>query len=109
MIRRIVAAAATSVAALAVSAPALATTYYVSPSGSDAGAGTSQAAAWRSVSRVSSAALAPGDTVLFDGSGTYPGLFQPSRSGAAGAPITFRSYGSGRANLSGGIQLASRS
>ena len=94
---------------LGTAANAFATTYYVSPSGSDGAAGTSPAAAWQSVGKVNATALTPGDAVLFQGGQTFSGLLQPGASGAAGAPISFGSYGTGQANLRSGISLASRS
>ena len=48
-----------------------ATTFYVSPTGSDSAPGT-QSRPWLSVARVSRAALQPGDQVLFKRGGTYP-------------------------------------
>src|SRR5439155_12695467 len=87
-------------AALAFSGTAQATTYYVSPSGADGGAGTSVSAAWRTVNRVNSASLVPGDTVLFEGGQTFADAsLMPAASGNATAPVTFSSYGSGRAKL----------
>lgn len=109
MLRRAVLAASTAVAALALAGAADAATYFVSPSGSDSGAGTSSATAWQTVSRVNRAALSPGDSILFQGGATFTGLLQPAGSGSSGAPITFGSYGGGRADLSGGIALASQS
>jgi hypothetical protein len=99
----------TVAAALFGAGQAAAASFYVSPGGSDSAAGTSQATAWRSVAKVNAAQLSPGDTVLFQGGATFPGLLEPKGSGATGRPISFGSYGSGRANLAGGIQLASQS
>jgi hypothetical protein len=79
------------------------TTYYVSPSGSDANSGTSPAGAWRTVSRVNSAHLHPGDGVLFEGGAAFGDqALMPSTSGAAGEPIVFGSYGQGSATISQG-------
>jgi hypothetical protein len=109
MLRRAALTVSTAVAALALAGAADAATYYVSPSGSDSAAGTSPAAAWQTVSRVNRTSLAPGDTVLFQGGTTFTGLLQPAGSGSASAPISFGSYGSGRADLRSGIALASQS
>jgi hypothetical protein len=109
MLRLAATAAATVIAALAGAAGAGATTYYVSSSGDDAAAGTAATAAWRSVARVNSAGLAPGDAVRFEGGQSFSGLLSPPASGREGAPILLTSYGSGRANLTSGISLASRS
>src|SRR5438046_4989488 len=105
--RRFAAAGAVA-AALLLPTSAWATTYYVSPSGNDASSGTI-ASPWRTVDKVNGASLVPGDSVLFAGGARFTGLLQPPASGTASAPIVFGSYGGGRANLSGGIQLSSRS
>lgn len=73
--------------------------YYVSPAGSDSSAGTSSAP-WKTVGRVNGAALSPGDNVLFQGGQTFTDdTLMPTASGTAGAPITFGSYGTGRATI----------
>ena len=83
---------------------ALPETFYVSVSGSDSNAGTSPSAAWRSVARVNSAALQPGDTVLFEGGQSFTdSTLMPGGSGSSGDPVRFASYGSGRASLTNGI------
>lgn len=97
--------------ALAVcwAAPAVAdaTTYYVSPSGSDANPGTSTTSPWQTVGRVNAATLAPGDTVLFQGNHTYTGAaLAPTGSGSATAPITFGAYGAGAPTIAQGITLS---
>jgi putative cofactor-binding repeat protein len=86
------------------SAPAISgTTYYVSPSGSDSNPGTSPAQAWKTVSRVDSAHLRPGDGVLFQGGATFGDqALMPSASGATGEPIVYGSYGQGSATISQG-------
>ena len=69
----IAATALAAVVGLALAGPAearSATTFYVSPTGSDSASGT-QSQPWRSVDRVSRAALQPGDQVLFKRGGTY--------------------------------------
>jgi Right handed beta helix region/Bacterial Ig domain len=96
-------------ASLFAAGNAAAATFYVSANGSDASAGTSASAPWKSVSKVNATALSPGDAVLFEGGSTFSGLLQPQGSGGSSAPITFGSYGTGRATLAGGIQLQSQS
>jgi hypothetical protein len=84
-------------------------TFYVSPTGSDANAGTSPAAPWRTVAKANNAALAPGDGVLFQGGATFSdAALMPGASGAAGAPVVFGSYGTGKAKLTQGIWFASK-
>jgi putative cofactor-binding repeat protein len=79
-------------------------TYYVSSSGSDSNSGTSPGQAWRTVARVNSARLAPGDGVLFQGGETFSdAVLMPGSSGAAGTPIVFGSYGQGQATITQGV------
>ncbi len=78
-------------------------TYYVSPTGNDANSGTSTSAPWKSIAKVNAESLHAGDDVLFQGGQTFGGnLKKTSGTGTASAPITFGSYGSGRATLSAG-------
>jgi len=79
------------------------TTYYVSSTGSDSNAGTSPAQAWRTVARVDSAHLSPGDGVMFEGGQTFTDqVLMPSSSGTGGQPIVFGSYGQGQATITQG-------
>jgi parallel beta-helix repeat protein len=84
---------------------AAATTYYVSSaSGSDANDGLSEASPWQTLTKVnaSSSTLVPGDQVLFKRGEIFRGSMSPSKSGAAGKPITYGGYGVGaRPVLSG--------
>ncbi len=101
MFRRALMSAFASACALSLFAgSAWARDYYVAPTGSDSAAGTEQAP-WRTVARVNSAALAPGDVVRFAGGGVWHAMLAPAASGTAAAPITFGTYGSGRAVLDG--------
>ncbi|MDQ3933771.1 MAG: right-handed parallel beta-helix repeat-containing protein [Actinomycetota bacterium] len=82
--------------------------YFVSPTGSDANAGTSPATAWRTVAKVNSAALNAGDAVMFKGGATFSDAqLAPSRSGTATLRITYATYGPGKASLPQGIYLRS--
>jgi hypothetical protein len=85
---------------LAAPAAASAATYYVSPTGNDAAAG-SAVAPWRTLAKVDATTFAPGDTVLFAGGGIWNGTLQPRGNGAAGSPITFGAFGTGRPVLDG--------
>ena len=70
-------------------------TFYVdSGRGSDAAAGTEAGSAWLSLERVNSAALLPGDRVLFKRGGLWRGQLVP-QSGSNGAPIVYSAYGDG--------------
>jgi hypothetical protein len=82
-------------------APAAATTYYVSSTGRDSNSGTTSAQGWRTLDRVNSQHLRAGDTVLLEGGHSFPGtLILNAEGGTSTAPITFGSYGTGRATLS---------
>src|SRR5579864_4080172 len=71
-------------------AGAQATTYYVSPSGSDTNPGT-QAAPFRQI-RAAIAKVKPGDTVSI-ADGSYLGFDVNSINGTAAAPITIQAQG----------------
>jgi hypothetical protein len=76
-------------------------TFYVSPTGNDGNSGTSPDDAWRTVDHVNQQFFQPGDTVLFQGGATFYGsifLFYPV-NGTNIAPVTFGSYGDGRATI----------
>lgn len=88
-------------------APAPAATYHVSARGHDSSAG-SQARPWRTVARVNRQRLAPGDRVLFNAHHVFDdAVLKPANSGAAGRPIVYGSYGSGRATVPRGVYLNS--
>jgi hypothetical protein len=82
-------AAALLAAVLSSPAPCVAATYYVSPSGSDAGPGTI-GAPWRTIGKAATT-LAPGDTVLIR-AGTYNEQVRVAVSGTTGAEVTFAAY-----------------
>lgn len=84
------------------SSEVLATDYYVSPSGDDANAGTSEATAWRTLSKVNRFSFAPGDRIFFQGGQSFGGglRFDSDDVGTPARPIAIGSYGTGRATLS---------
>ncbi len=70
-------------------------TFYVdSAAGDDDAEGQSPDHAWRSLERVNSAELQPGDTVRFRCGGQWRGSLVPV-SGVEGKPVTYTSYGDG--------------
>jgi hypothetical protein len=79
-------------------------TYYVSNSGSDSASGTSTSAPWKTISRVNKQKLNDGDKVLFRGGDSFGGsIYVPSSEGGSSSnPVTFSSYGGGRANINSG-------
>ena len=71
------------------------TTYYVSSSvGSDQADGHTPRTAWRTLDRVNSASLKPGDRVLFQRDNLWRGQLLP-QSGADGKPVTYGAFGKG--------------
>jgi hypothetical protein len=74
-----------------------ATTYYVSHNGDDANNGTSTGTPWRSIARVQQHMnnLLPGDQVLFERGGIYPGKLDIWKSGTSAQPLVFGAYGTG--------------
>ncbi|MFG1706150.1 NosD domain-containing protein [Nonomuraea sp. M3C6] len=72
------------------------TTYYVdSKAGNDAAAGTGAATAWKSLDKVGSADLKPGDTVSFKRGSSFTSGLTLTASGTAAKPIVIQPYGTG--------------
>jgi hypothetical protein len=75
-------------------------TFYVSATGSDSNSGTSPGSPWQTVTKVNGFTFLPGDRVLFNGGDNFSGVtLTPGQSGTQAAPITFGSYGNGRATI----------
>lgn len=90
----------------AISGTIIGTTYYVDNSiGNDSNTGTTPATAWQTTTKVNGFAFSPGDIVLFNGSQTFSGGLQPSVGGLPAAPITFGSFGTGRATINAGTGI----
>ncbi|MBN1782945.1 hypothetical protein JW948_17560, partial [bacterium] len=77
-----------------VSASVFGTTYFVSSSGLDENTGLSPEQAWNSLTRVNTAALLPGDSVLFRRGDVWRGQLVP-QSGGADAPVVYGAFGQG--------------
>ena len=81
---------------VALGAQALGATYYVdSVNGNDANAGTSQAAPWKTLTKVNGRTFQPGDFILFKAGGNWTGQLNPKGSGATNNPIVIDLYGTG--------------
>ncbi len=78
---------------------------YVSAAGSDNNPGTASAP-WATLTKVNAASLSANAIVYFRGGDTFYGQLTNSSSGTSGHSITYKSYGSGRATLSGGALVA---
>lgn len=90
--------------AVASAVTAAATTYFVSPSGSDANEGTSRQKPWKTIVKVNTVALQPGDSLLFEGQGIFAGnlYLDDKDAGLADANVVIGVYGSGRAVIDAG-------
>jgi hypothetical protein len=83
--------------------------YYVdATSGNDASAGT-QAAPWRSLTKVNSTPLPAGSTVYFKAGGAFGSTFLTPSSGSATSPVTYTSYGTGAKPTMGGLNATGKS
>ncbi|HZN60493.1 MAG TPA: right-handed parallel beta-helix repeat-containing protein, partial [Planctomycetota bacterium] len=87
---------------------AVGASYFVdSQSGNDAQAGTSTDRPWRTLERLGSVKLQPGDSVFLRRGSTWRGTFRPAQSGSPGRPIRIAAYGEGpRPVVDGGPQNA---
>lgn len=79
-------------------------TYYLSAAGNDRADGQSREHAWKTISKLNSAAISPGDRILFQGGAVFPGtlILKPSIAGMAKDPLLISSYGKGRAVIDAG-------
>ncbi|MDE0085727.1 MAG: right-handed parallel beta-helix repeat-containing protein [Candidatus Poribacteria bacterium] len=78
--------------------------YYISSFGDDLNAGISQKQPWQSIDKVNATRLQPGDSVWFHADQTFNGnltLFG-ANTVASDEPITFGSYGNGKATIDAG-------
>ena len=76
--------------------PASAVTYYVDAAqGNDSGAGTSVITPWKSLGKVSTTSLQPGDRVFLHSGSVWHESLRPAGSGAEGHPIVIDRYGDG--------------
>ena len=81
------------------------TTYYVSTSGDDNNSGLAPQDAWKSIEKINSVNLRPGDVVLLEGGKTFNGsLILDSHDANGGSNVVrISSYGAGRATISSGL------
>ncbi|MBL8029315.1 MAG: right-handed parallel beta-helix repeat-containing protein [Fibrobacteres bacterium] len=73
-------------------------TYYVASNGDDSRSALvagNPLTPWKTLSKISSTAFAPGDTILFKRGDTWEGTLTISSSGTAGNKITYGAYGTG--------------
>ncbi|MDP9140712.1 MAG: right-handed parallel beta-helix repeat-containing protein [Pseudomonadota bacterium] len=103
-------ATAIAVASALLGAPpafAANTTYYVDATGgSDSNAGTSQAAAWKTLAKVNAATFSAGDKILLRAGQQWVEQLKPRGSGVSGNPITIGAYGDGPRPIVDGRNVA---
>lgn len=82
--------------------------YHFSAAGDDSNGNGTQANPWSTITKANTLDLNPGDRLLFRGGDTFTGKLDLTSedSGTAASPVTVRSYGTGRATLSGGAGVA---
>lgn len=81
---------------LALPLCACAADYYVDgTAGGDANAGTSPAAAWRTLAKVNATVFQPGDRILLRSGGSWTGTLHPQGSGSEGRSIVIDRYAEG--------------
>ena len=82
----------------------IATTYYVSSTGSDLNSGTSIAQAWATINKVNSTLFLPGDVLYFEGGKTFSGSIYINNLEANDPNniFTISSFGTGRATINSG-------
>ncbi len=79
------------------------TTYYVdNVKGNDLNSGTSVTSPFRTITKVNSLKLAPGETVAFRAGEEWHELLFAGSSGTQGSPITYTSYGTGASPIISG-------
>jgi hypothetical protein len=82
-------------------------TYYVDPAGNDANNGTTANSPFRTVAKVNSLSLKPGESVGFKAGGVWRENLVIRRSGnAVSGPITYGAYGSGPQPVISGSEAA---
>lgn len=80
---------------LLISIKANATPYYFSTSGNDSNTGTTAASPFKTIAKLNTLVLNPGDSILFKCGDTFRGEIKLIYSGTSSLPIVFTSYGSG--------------
>lgn len=80
---------------LAASLQAYATDYYIAANGNDHNNGTSSKTPFKTIAKLNTIALRPGDNILFKRGDTFRGQLNIKQSGTASQPIIITSYGNG--------------
>ena len=82
----------------------IAENYYLSASGNDSASGISAATAWKTIQKLNTIQLHPGDSVLFEGGSVFSGtiVLEADDAGTQTQPVFIGSYGAGRAVIQAG-------
>ena len=75
--------------------PLMATNYYVKTGGSDAAAGTSDGAAWATITKVNASTFSAGDSIFFNRGNRFEGNLIVPSSGTSESYIVIGAYGTG--------------
>jgi len=89
--------------------PLFATTYYVKNGGNDGAAGTSDATAWATITKVNATSFSAGDTLKFKCGSTFRGRVLFTSDGTSVNPIILTKYGSGELPILSGQELLASS
>jgi hypothetical protein len=89
---------------LSLVAPLSAASYYVDPAGNDTNPGTISQP-WKTVARVNTGPLAPGDSVFFARGGTWRETLSIPSTGKSTGRITFDAFGSGAKPVISGAEV----
>ncbi len=81
--------------AILITSTLSATNYYVSSSGNDSNAGTSESTPWKTLTKVNSFTPKPGDQILFKRGDEWSGSITVKASGTSSSRITYGAYGTG--------------
>ncbi len=82
-----------------------AASYYVDPAGNDLNPGSSSAAPWKTLAKVSGWVFQPGDVIYLKRGGLWRETLAPKSSGTVTKPITFTAYGTGALPIINGSNL----
>ena len=78
---------------------------YVDCQGDDGHDGTSPSSAWRTLAKLNSAALLPGDTIHLRRGCMWREILAPGKGGAPGRPVVFTGYGEGAEPIISGADV----
>ena len=96
---------------LSISMACYSTNYYISNTGDDAEAGTSEGTAWLTIAKVNTewnnGTFVPGDSILFKRGDIWKGTIVIKESGTSGNPMTISAYGSGEKPIITGFDTLS--